>query len=194
MNHVKVSSWSNIGSWMPKTAWGMFKDLGHFPTSTSADLQGASLIQPPSVEVWQPGKPLWQRWMCGQLYVTNRFNVRQKEKGGSGFVGQMQVSVFPGLQTTSRWKIYTWTLLPFAWIQYGKPGLLGGGETESISIRKDAIKIRPTLSPEGRDWHGGGSHWYEKCFAGNLQQGDSWMYPYQHTPMGNPYIADIYGL
>ena len=107
MNHVKVSSWSNIGSWMPKTAWGMFKDLGHFPTSTSADLQGASLIQPPSVEVWQPGKPLWQRWMCGQLYVTNRFNVRQKEKGGFGFfVGQMQVSVFPGLQTTSRWKIY----------------------------------------------------------------------------------------
>ena len=37
----------------------MFKDLVHFPTPASlllADLQGASLIQPPSVEVWQPGK------------------------------------------------------------------------------------------------------------------------------------------
>ena len=26
----------------------------------------------------------------------------------------------------------------------------------------------------------------------SLKSGDSWMYPYQHTPMGNPYINPIY--
>ena len=25
-----------------------------------------------------------------------------------------------------------------------------------------------------------------------LPSGDSWMYPYQRTPMGNPYISPIY--
>ncbi len=25
-----------------------------------------------------------------------------------------------------------------------------------------------------------------------LKSGDSWMYPYQRTPMGNPYISPIY--
>ena len=27
---------------------------------------------------------------------------------------------------------------------------------------------------------------------GTLRSGDSWMYPYQRTPMGNPYISPIY--
>ena len=26
----------------------------------------------------------------------------------------------------------------------------------------------------------------------HLASGDSWMYPYQRTPMGNPYISPIY--
>ena len=29
-------------------------------------------------------------------------------------------------------------------------------------------------------------------FAKGLTSGDSWMYPYQRTPMGNPYISPIY--
>lgn len=120
MNHVKVCSWSNIGSWMPKLGvclktlfisplqhlfcWLIFKVLPWYSH--------------PALRCDNLGKPLWQRWMCGQLYVTNRFNVRQREKGGSGFAGQMQVSVFP--RYNSSLEIYTWTLLPFAWIQDGK--------------------------------------------------------------------------
>ena len=29
-------------------------------------------------------------------------------------------------------------------------------------------------------------------FSNTPSSGDSWMYPYQRTPMGNPYISPIY--
>ena len=29
-------------------------------------------------------------------------------------------------------------------------------------------------------------------FTKTSQSGDGWMYPYQRTPMGNPYISPIY--
>ena len=41
---------------------------------------------------------------------------------------------------------------------------------------------------------------FEKCVFFNIRlevgdmSGDSWMYPYQRTPMGNPYISHIVGI
>ena len=35
-------------------------------------------------------------------------------------------------------------------------------------------------------------HQKQHFLEGNKQSGDSWMYPYQCTPMGNPYISPIY--
>ena len=34
------------------------------------------------------------------------------------------------------------------------------------------------------------SHWSD--FPQFFGSGDSWMYPYQRTPMGNPYVSPIY--
>ena len=58
-----------------------------------------------------------------------------------------------------------------------------------IFVDEKPWAVTPRWSRMSRDGQAK-SHIKSSCLP--LQSGDSWMYPYQRTPMGNPYISPIY--
>ena len=59
-----------------------------------------------------------------------------------------------------------------------------------VSPREHGVRMKLD-TVDGRDFFEFPMMWLWFWYHGRKQSGDSWMYPYQRTPIGNPYVTPI---